>query len=293
MGSTMFAVFLPLALALVMFGLGVTLTVADFARVARYPKAAAVALACQILVLPVICYGLIQLFGLTGALAAGMMLLVAAPGGPSANLFSHIAGGDVALNITLTAINSVIAVFTMPVIAAFAFDRFLDDGAKLGVRPDKFIQVFAIVLVPVAIGMFVRHRFADRAERMRGGVKIASIAVLALVVVGAFAQQPKTFTENFGTLIAVCLVLSTLSFALGFVVPRLFGVAADQAIASAMEIGIHNGALAITVAVSVLHNEKMAVAPALYGLSMNIPAVIAAFLLARFLRKPAPVAVEA
>ncbi|WP_225730183.1 MULTISPECIES: bile acid:sodium symporter family protein [unclassified Nocardia] len=285
MGSTLFAVFLPLALALVLFGLGLTLTTADFARVLRYPKAAAIALACQILVLPVICFGLIHLFGLTGALAAGMMLLVAAPGGPSANLFSHIAGGDVALNITLTAINSVIAVFTMPLIAAFAFDRFLDDGSKLGVRPDKFIQVFAIVLVPVAIGMLVHRRFTAWAERMRRPVKIGSGVVLALVVVGAFAQQPKTFADNFGKLVTLCLVLSTISFLIGYFVPRLARVDADQAIASAMEIGIHNGALAITVAVSVLHNDKMAVAPALYGLTMNIPAVIAAYLLARYIRK--------
>ena len=126
MGSTIFAVFLPLALALVMFGLGLTLTVDDFARVLRYPKAAVVALVCQMIVLPAICLGLVYLFRLEGALAVGVMLLVASPGGPSANLFSHIAGGNVALNITLTAINSILAVFTLPLVVTLSFTLFMD-----------------------------------------------------------------------------------------------------------------------------------------------------------------------
>ncbi len=111
MTSTVFTIFMPIALGLVMFGLGLTLTVADFDRVLKYPKAAAVALTCQLVVLPAICYGLIVAFGLQGALAVGMMLLVAAPGGITANLFSHLAGGDVALNITLTAMNSLLSAF--------------------------------------------------------------------------------------------------------------------------------------------------------------------------------------
>ena len=115
MSSTVFTIFMPVALALVMFGLGLTLTVADFDRVLKYPKATAVALTCQLVVLPVVCFGLVVAFDLQGALAVGMMLLVAAPGGITANLFSHLAGGDVALNITLTAINSLLSAFTLPV----------------------------------------------------------------------------------------------------------------------------------------------------------------------------------
>ncbi|MGY2061718.1 bile acid:sodium symporter family protein, partial [Nocardia gipuzkoensis] len=197
MGS-LFAVFLPLALALVMFGLGLTLTVADFARVLRYPKAAAVALVCQMVVLPVVCLGLIYLFRLEGAVAAGMVLLAASPGGPSANLFSHVAGGNVALNITLTAVNSVLTVFTLPLWVGLAYTLFLDGDAGIGLRPDKFAQVFAIMLVPVALGMFVRHRFPGWAQRARGTVKIASIVVLALVVLAAVARDFRTLTAHIG-----------------------------------------------------------------------------------------------
>jgi BASS family bile acid:Na+ symporter len=288
MGSTIFAVFLPLALALVMFGLGLTLTVDDFARVLRYPKAAVVALVCQMVLLPAICLGLIYLFRLEGALAVGMMLLVAAPGGPSANLFSHIAGGNVALNITLTAINSILAVFTMPLVVALAYTLFMDEDASIGLRPDKFVQVFAIVLVPAAIGMWVHRRFTAWADRMRKNVKIVSAVVLLLVVVAAVGREFDTLTENIGKLATISLLLSALSFAIGYAAPRLVQVDTDQAIASAMEIGIHNGALAIAVASTVLHNDTMAVPPAVYGVLMNIPAAIAAYLLARQVRSTRP-----
>ncbi|MEV6276917.1 bile acid:sodium symporter family protein [Nocardia sp. NPDC051832] len=289
MGSTVFAVLLPIALALIMFGLGLTLTVDDFNRVLRYPKAAVVALGCQMVLLPGVCLGLIYLFGLGGALAAGMMLLAASPGGPSANLFSHIAGGNVALNITLTAVNSVLAVFTMPLVLALSFRLFLADAESIGLRPDKFAQVFAIVLVPVAIGMFVHHRFTAWAERMRGKVKVLSIVVLALVVTAAVAKNFETLTENIGKLSAICLVFAVISLAVGYFVPKLLRVDEDQAIASAMEIGIHNGAIAIAVAATVLQNDQMAVPGAVYGVLMNIPAAAVAYLLARRARRPEPV----
>ncbi|WP_194813773.1 bile acid:sodium symporter family protein [Nocardia sp. XZ_19_385] len=288
MGSTGFAVLLPIALALIMFGLGLTLTVDDFVRVLRYPKAAVVALGCQMVLLPAVCLGLVYLFGLGGALAAGMMLLAASPGGPSANLFSHIAGGNVALNITLTAVNSVLAVFTMPLVVALSFSLFLDDAESIGLRPDKFAQVFAIVLIPVAIGMFVHHRFTDWAERMRGKVKVLSIVVLALVVTAAVAKNFEILTENIGKLAAICLVFAVISLAVGYFVPKLLKVDEDQAIASAMEIGIHNGAIAIAVAATVLQNDAMAVPGAVYGVLMNIPAAAAAYLLARRARQRSP-----
>ncbi|MFI6869247.1 bile acid:sodium symporter family protein [Nocardia sp. NPDC050406] len=289
MGSTVFAVLLPIALALIMLGLGLTLTVDDFARVLRYPKAAVIALVCQMLVLPGVCLGLIYLFGLDGALAAGMMLLAASPGGPSANLFSHIAGGNVALNITLTAVNSVLAVFTMPLVVALSFALFLEDSESIGLRPDKFAQVFAIVLIPVALGMYLHRRFPAWSERMRGKVKILSIVVLVLVVTAAVAKNFDTLTENIGTLASICLLFAVISLTVGYFAPKLLNVDTDQAIASAMEIGIHNGAIAIAVAASVLHNDTMAVPGAVYGVLMNLPAAVAAYLLARHTRVAARV----
>lgn len=274
-------IFLPLALALVMFGLGLTLTTADFARVAKYPKAAIIALVCQVVILPAICLGLVLAFGLKGVLAVGMMLLVASPGGTSANLFSHLAGGDVALNITLTAINSVLAVFTLPIVVGLSMAHFMADDAEVGLQPAKFVQVFAIVLVPVAIGMLVRRKFEAWALKMNDPVRIASVVVLVLVIIAAIAQAYQQLVDNIATLGPVALLLSILSLLIGYYVPKAFNVERGQAVASAMEIGIHNATIAITLALTVLNDETMAIPPAVYGVLMYLPAAVAARLLSR------------
>lgn len=274
-------IFLPVALGLVMFGLGLTLTTADFARVAKYPKAAAIGLVCQMIVLPAICVGLVLAFGIKGVLAVGMMLLVASPGGASANLFSHLAGGNVALNITLTAINSVLAVFTLPLVVGLSTAYFLGDQAALGLQPAKFLQVFAIVLVPVAIGMWVRSRYEAWALKMNNPVRIASVVVLVLVIVAAIVTGFQQLVDNIATLGPVALLLSILSLTVGYFVPKAFKVERDQAIASAMEIGIHNATIAITLALTVLNDEAMAIPAAVYGVLMYLPAAVAARLLSR------------
>ena len=157
MGSALTTIALPVALGIIMFGLGLTLTPRDFARVARQPKAVVVALACQLLLLPAICFGLVLLFRLPPVLAVGMLLLSASPGGTTANLYSHLFRGDVALNISLTAVNSVISVVTLPLIANLSIAYFLPGQGQLGIDVGEALKVVAIVLLPVALGMLVRR----------------------------------------------------------------------------------------------------------------------------------------
>jgi BASS family bile acid:Na+ symporter len=287
-------VFLPIALGIIMFGLGLSLTVADFTRVVRYPKATIVALACQILVLPALCLGLVLLFDVAPTLAVGMMLLAAAPGGTTANLFSHLARGDVALNVTLTAINSVLAVVTLPIVVNLALAGFLDGDsdseAAIGLQPAKMLQVFAIVLIPVAIGMVVRNRAEAFTERMRGPVKIASIVVLVAVIAVAVYQERENVLGYVQDVGLVALLLCVLSLTIGYLVPRLAKVERRQAIASAFEIGLHNSTLAITIALSpaLLDSAEMAIPAAVYGILMFIPAGLLAYQFGRD-RAPAPV----
>jgi BASS family bile acid:Na+ symporter len=124
--------------------------------VGQYPKAAVVALLCQVVLLPAVCFVVVWVFGLAPELAVGLILVAASPGGPTANLFSHLFGGNVALNITLTAVNSVLIVVTLPIWVNLAAGYFLPGGAGLGLQVDKLQQIFVMVLGPVAIGMFVR-----------------------------------------------------------------------------------------------------------------------------------------
>ncbi|HEX6357872.1 bile acid:sodium symporter family protein [Actinophytocola sp.] len=287
--STATTVFLPIALAIIMFGLGLSLTVTDFTRVVKYPKATIVALGCQLLVLPLVCLGLVLLFDLEPTLAVGMMLLAASPGGTTANLFSHLARGDVALNITLTAINSVIAVVTLPIVVNLSLAGFFDGDDAIGLQPAKMLQVFAIVLVPVGVGMLVRRKAEAFAERMRGPVKIASIVVLLAVIIVAVYQERDNVLGYLRDVGLVALLLSVASLAIGYLVPRAFAIERRQAIASAFEIGVHNSTIAIAIALSptLLDNAEMAIPGAVYGIIMLLPAGVLAFAFNRS-RQPSP-----
>jgi BASS family bile acid:Na+ symporter len=219
-----------------------------------------------------------------------MMLLVASPGGTTANLMSHLFKGDVALNVTLTAVNSVIAVLTLPIVVNLAIGHFVPatGGAELGLQFDKVAQVFAIVLIPVAAGMLVRRwapGFADRADRP---VRILSAVVLAAVIVGALVAERENLAGYLASIGAFAAVFCALSLALGYAVARALRVEHRQAVASAFEVGVHNSTLAITVAVSVLGSDELAVPAAVYGVLTYPIALVAGLLLTRRVRESAP-----
>ena len=279
MDSALVAVGLPAALAVVMFGLGLGLTLDDFRHIRRAPRPVTIALAAQLLVLPVLCFGLVVLLELDPILAVGMMLLAASPGGTTANLFSHLFHGDVALNITLTAVNSLIAAVTLPVVVNLAVGYFDPPGAAdIGLQLDKSLQVFAIVLVPVGVGMTVRRAFPAFASLADKPVRIASAVVLALVVVGALVAERDKLGDYLADIGLVAVAFCVTSLGIGYALPRLFGVPERQAVASAFEVGIHNSTIAIAVAVSVLDTEALAVPAAIYGVLM-FPLALAAGLL--------------
>ena len=254
-----------------MFGLGLSLTPREFARVATQPKAVLVALGCQLLLLPVLCFGLVILFQLPPILAVGMMMLAASPGGTTANLYSHLYRGDIALNISLTALNSVIAVVTLPLITNFAiwyFDPFDD---QLGLQWAKTLEVFAIVLLPVVGGMIVRRlwpRFQARSYPSSSALRVISVIVLVIVIAGAVAANWALLVENAGRLALITIVFCVLSLSVGYLVPRLVRVGRRQAIASSFEIGIHNATLAIVIAQTVLGSVELSLPAAVYGVLM-------------------------
>ncbi len=278
--SALITVGLPIALAIIMFGLGLSLTVDDFRRVARTPKAVVVALVLQVLVLPAIAFGLVTAFDVDPLLAVGVMLLAASPGGTTANLFSHLFRGDVALNVTLTAINSVLAAVSIPVITNLAIDHFDAEG-ELGLQLGKVVQVIAIVLVPVAIGMVVRSRDAGFAARADKPVRLFSIVVLVLVSVGALVGERENvvdYAEQVGLLTGLfCL----LSLTLGYVGARALRLDERQAIASSMEVGIHNTTVAMTIALSVLDSTEVAIPSAVYSVLMYVLATAFGFAVSR------------
>jgi len=291
MDSALTSVALPLALAVVMLGLGLSLTVGDFVRIGRHPRAVVLALALQLLVLPAVCFGLVLALDLPPLLAVGMLLLAASPGGTTANLFSHLFRGDVALNISLTAVNSLIAVITLPLVTNLAIDFFDPaDAGSLGLQFGKVVQVFAVVLVPVAIGMLIRSRSAAFADRMDKPVRILSAVVLALVILGTMLAERENIGDYLREIGLPAVLFCLLSLTIGFLVPRALGIEHRQAIASAFEIGIHNSTLAIAVAISVLDSVELAVPAAVYGTLMFPIAAVFGWAITRSSRRPAEVA---
>jgi BASS family bile acid:Na+ symporter len=287
---------LPVALGIIMLGLGLSLRPSDFARVARHPKAVVVALVCQLLLLPALCLGLVMLFRLPPVLAVGMMLLAASPGGTTANLYSHLFRGDVALNISLTAVNSVLAVFTLPLITNLAIMWFMPGQDELGVQFAKAVEVFAIVLLPVLLGMLVRWWRPAFATRMDKPVRIASMIILAVVIIGAIVSNWQLLLDNVGRLALITVVFCLLSLAVGFLVPRVFRVEPRQAVASSFEIGIHNATLAIVIAQTVIGSIEMSLPAAVYGVLMFFVALGWGFLIRRLVpaeRDAAPAQADA
>ncbi|MEU8110928.1 bile acid:sodium symporter family protein [Micromonospora sp. NPDC048947] len=283
MDSAVTLIGLPVALGIIMLGLGLGLTIADFRRVAQHPRAAVIALVCQVLVLPALCFCLVLAFDLAPELAVGMMLLAASPGGTTANLYSHLFGGHVALNITLTAINSVLAVVTLPILVNLSAAYFLPDGKSIGLQFDKVLQVFAIVLVPVAIGMLIRARMPQVAERLNRPVRILSVIVLVAVIAGAVLGERENIADYFVSVGLAVLAFNLLSLAIGYGVPRLAGVDRSAATAAGFEIGIHNSTLAITIALSpaLLNSTQMAIPGAVYGIVMFFTAAAFGVLVTR------------
>lgn len=270
-------VLLPLALGVVMLGLGLGLTSADFRRVAEMPRAVLVGLSVQIVLLPGVAFLIAKFFGLPPELAVGLMLLAASPGGPTANIYSHLAKGDVALNITLTATNSLLCLISLPLILNLSLDHFMGAGNYVPPPFKKVIEVGVIIIVPVVIGMVLRWRAPAFAARMDRPVRGFSVLVLLAVIIAAIAQEWARLPGYFATVGLACLLFNVVSLAAGYALPLAIRLPKRQAIAIAMEIGIHNGTLAIFVALNVLGSSAISIPAVAYSLIMFGTAAIFAW----------------
>lgn len=266
--------FLPLALGIIMLGLGLSLQASDFMRIAKLPKAVIVGLSCQMLLLPATCFFIAKAFALSPEMSVGLMLLAASPGGATANLYSHLSNGDVALNITLTSLNSLLALFTMPFIIHLSLLHFMDEGRYIPMQFSKVIEVFLLVIIPVAIGMLVNHRCPRLSQRLSRTVKLLSALFLATVILLATYTEKNNIAGYLREVGAAALAFNVMSLAVGYFVPQLVRLSRREAIAIGMEIGIHNGTLAIYLAINVLANTAMAIPPAVYSLLMFFTAAL-------------------
>ena len=286
MDSGIITILLPLALAIIMIGLGLELTPKDFTRVTKQPKAVLIALFCQLVILVSIAFIICKVLALPPFLAVGLMLLAASPGGSTANLFSYLFKGDIALNITLTAINSVIAAFTLPLIVNFAIQHFMNDGQEISLQFSKILQVFAIIIIPVGIGMLIRHYAPHFTEKLNKPLRIFAVSFLILIIIGAITKERHQILEYLAQVGLATILFCLCSLLIGYFVPRLLGINSAQARACAFEIGIHNTTLAMTIALTVMASSTVAMPAAVYSIFMYVFAAVFGMLLNKFAPQP-------
>jgi bile acid:Na+ symporter, BASS family len=239
---------LPVALAVIMFSLGLELTTADFRRILTAPRGVAIGMLNLALISPALAFGMAELFALGPALAVGLVLLGTAPGGTMANMLTHLARGDTALSITMTAVSSLCAILTVPLaleLSASWFDaeRFVDDISMLGI----VARVLLITVIPVSIGMSLAHRYPARVAEALPRVKRIAIATFLVVVAGAVIAEHERALDHLGEVAAAALALNLAAMTVSFTLSKLARLGDRAATAIALELGIHNAALAIAV----------------------------------------------
>lgn len=262
-------IILASSLIIIMLGMGLSLVIDDFKRILVYPKAIFVGLTNQLIILPLIGFAIALMFPLKPEIAIGIMILAACPGGPTSNLITHLAKGDVALSVSLTALSSFITILTIPFIVNFALSHFLEEGQMI--RLDvigTIIRIFVIIIIPISIGMLVRHYKEGFAIKMANPVRKASGIVIALVIIGIVIKERENLIPYFKQAGIVALLLNVATMAVGYYSSKLFKIIDKRAISISIESGIQNGTLAITIAVVLLGNTEFAITPAIYSLLM-------------------------
>lgn len=272
------AIILAFALFIIMLGMGLSLVLDDFKRIFISPKAIILGLVNQIIILPLIGFGVVSIIPLQPEIAIGLMILAACPGGPTSNLITHLAKGDIALSVSLTALSSFITILSIPFIINFSLIYFLDEGQLITLNVfETIIQIMVITIIPVSIGMLIRKYKEDFAIKMTNPVRKASGIVMVLVIVGIVVKEKDSFIGYFQQAGIAALVLNVTTMLVGFYSSKLFNIKDKSAVSIAIESGIQNGTLAITIAVVLLGNATYAIAPAVYSIIMFFSGGIAIY----------------
>lgn len=271
-------VVLPLSLAIIMFSLGIGLTLADFARVLKMPRAFAAGAVAQIVLLPAVAFGIVLTFNLPPALAAGVMLLSFCPGGVTSNVLSKWARADVALSVSLTAVISLLSLATIPIMAAWAVTYFMGENAPNISIASLTLAVFAITTVPVCLGVVARHFATDFATQIEPILSILASALFVLIVIAAIASNWALFSENLSTLGPSLVALNLVLLGLGLAIARLLSLNWHQTKTIAVETGIQNGTLGIALGTLIANQPDGFMSPltlpsAIYGVTMYIVAI--------------------
>ena len=268
-------VVIPVCLFLIMMGMGLTLITNDFKRVLKYPKAVGIGLTNQLILLPIIGFALANIMPLRPEYAVGVMLLVLCPGGTTSNLFTYLAKGDVALSVTMTAIASVITVFTIPIVLSFSLIYFMGSGSEFELPVVKTVLTLVVLtIVPISIGMLIKRYAPKVADRSQVYVSRFGVIFLTFLVLFLGYVQRDIIVDAFIATGPVSVLLNVSTMALGYYSSKWFGLNLAQRTSVTLEVGLQNSTLSIFMALTLLSNYDMSMMPAIYTLVMFLSAGI-------------------
>lgn len=281
--SVFITLLLPVSLFIIMTGLGLSLTLADFKRVVLYPKGVSIGLFNLILLSPFWGFLVAKLLDLPPEMAVGMVLLGAAPGGTTANLLTHLARGDVALSVTMTAVSSVAAVVTTPLFLALAWHHFMGASAQIDLPMGTIIlRVLIITLIPLGFGMLIRAKATAFALSAEPHVKKLSLAFFIMVAIGAIFEVQGQLTQYLVTVGGATLLLNLLAMSASYFISRRAKLSLRQSTAISIELGVHNTTLAMAVAGILASLSPLLIVPAaIYGILMFVTAGLFVWLMQR------------
>ena len=266
---------LPAAVFIIMFGMGLSLRIADFTYVMKQPKIILIGLSTQFIALPLIALMIAILFELSPELAVGLMIISFVPSGTTSNMFTNLAKGDVALSISLTTVSSLLTSFTIPIFTLLAMKYFL--GSENTIEMPLFktvVQLLIIIILPVIVGMIILSKWKSIADKMEPLIRIFSIVFLVLIVIAIIAKNRVEMPGFFLQTGLPVLTLNILALGLGYWLSKLFKLSQKQALTIGYEVGIQNGALALMVAGTIIGNETMMIPAVTYSLFMFMTAFI-------------------
>ena len=255
----------PLGIVIIMFGMGLSLTVEDFRRVWVQPRAIMIGIVLQIIGLPILGLALVQILSLNPMMAVAVMLLSACPGGAITNLVSFVSKGDAALSVSLTSINSIITVFTIPLVTTFSLGHFL--GEAVAAQVDVMflcLGIIAITIPPITIAMVTKVKTPRLAAKSEKWVRKGTIVFLVLLVSIGLYRENRIFPDNYWELVLIAMTFCLSSAFVGAIIGAIARLPGKQVLTIAIEVGLHNSAMAIVIAVSFLGIHELAVFSAFY-----------------------------
>ena len=262
---------IPWFLALLMFGMGLGLTPADFLRIAQFPKAAAVGLTGQLLLLPVCGFLIASSLPMRPEFAVGLCLLTLCPGGALSNLFTYLGRGDVALSVSMTALSGLVTVFTIPIGLNLALSHFAGSSTALSLPVgETALRIMMITVIPVALGMAVLHHWPQFARRAEIWVRRGNISFLPVIIIAMVGAEQGKWFENLTEAGSITVVFNLFTIAMGYMLGRGFRLSNARVTTLAIEVGAQNAMLGVAIAASpaMLGNPVVAIVPSVYAVTM-------------------------